>query len=267
MVFQGQAHGGGTISREVHPSQVDISLSFHGPMSPLPTLTPPGAVGDIHPMKEMRTPGPEEAVPGVPWLRGAGPCGPRAGATCLQAVIMSSPSQPWLPFLPEKTRGAWHRQPCRLLFLSACPYIRPPSVATGPYLPGARLAGCSVRPAGGFSEKPGARGRGSGPGVLNHRATAPRGEGMPRAAQRCTWENRTKPEQFSRRVETAKIHPRGSSRNMNRPQTRGETAKVVKGLTPRMVKARHAALERGGMDRSRAGSWRGHSAAPGRTHG
>lgn len=170
---------------------------------------------------------------------------------------MSSPSQPWLPFLPEKTRGAWHRQPCRLplrlslhqapecghrALLPRCPARRPQCEASR------WLLGGAGRP---------------GPGAPSHRAAASRGEGMPRAAERRTWEDRTKTEQFSRRVKTAKIHPRGSSRNMNRPQTRGETAKVVKGLTPRMVKARHAALERGGMDHSRAGSWRGHSAAPG----
>lgn len=194
----------------------------------------------------------------VPRLREAGPCGPRAGATCLQAVIMSSPSQPWLSFLPEKTRGAWHRQPCRLpLCLSLHQAPECGHRALPPRCP-ARWQQCEasrwlLRGA-----------RSPGPGALIHQAAASRGEGMPRAAERCTWEDRTKTEQFSRRVKTAKIHPRGSSRNMNRPQTQGETAKVVKGLTPRMVKARHAALERGGMDRSRAGSWRGHSAAPGR---
>lgn len=43
--------------------------------------------------------------------------------------------------------------------------------------------------------------------------------------------------QFSSKVKSAKIHPR-SSRNRNRPQTREETEKVVKGLTLRMAKAR-----------------------------
>ena len=172
---------------------------------------------------------------------------------------MSSPSQPWLPFLPEKTRGAWHRQPCRLpLRLSLHQAPECGHRALPPRCP-ARRQQCET-------SRWLLRGAGSpGPGALIHQAAASRGEGMPRAAERCTWEDHTKTEQFSRRVKTAKIHPRGSSRNMNRPQTRGETAKVVKGLTPRMVKARHAALERGGMDRSQAGSWRGQSAAPGRT--
>ena len=172
---------------------------------------------------------------------------------------MSSPSQPWLPFLPEKTRGAWHRQPCRLpLRLSLHQAPECGHRALPPRCP-ARRQQCQA-------SRWLLRGAGSpGPGALIHQAAASRGEGMPRAAERCTWEDHTKTEQFSRRVKTAKIHPRGSSRNMNRPQTRGETAKVVKGLTPRMVKARHAALERGGMYHSQAGSWRGQSAAPGRT--
>lgn len=42
--------------------------------------------------------------------------------------------------------------------------------------------------------------------------------------------------QFSSKVKSAKIHPR-SSRNRNRPQTREETEKVVKGLTLRTAKA------------------------------
>lgn len=183
-----------------------------------------------------------------------GLCGP-AGATPLQAVIVSSPSQPWLPFLPEKMQGCLAQMGHRgvLLCSSSCPLKQAPEHSQEGQLssgsPAAAWGHLAASPES--CQAPGARG--SGQKVPINRAATQRVDGTPRAAEQHAWDDLTQTGQFSRKIKTAKTHPR-SGRNKNRSQTGEETAKVVKGLTARMVKARRVSFEVGGTDRSRTGS-------------
>lgn len=99
-------------------------------MSPLPTLTPHGQWAMLTPRWRGGHWGLERVSRclGSPSSGEQGLCGPEAGATPLQAVLVSSPSQPWLPFLPEKMQGRLAQMGHRgvLLCSSSCPLNQAP---------------------------------------------------------------------------------------------------------------------------------------------